>query len=98
LPVVAGLAAEYQGRVTFVAPAWKASLSATRQRAEQLLRSAPVLWGLDEQQRIFSAYGVGYQPVSILIGADKTVVKSLFGTQGASTLRSAIEELLATSS
>lgn len=83
--------------MAFVAAAWKADLSATRRRAEQLLRSGAVMWGLDERQSIFSAYGVGYQPVTVLIGADRTVVNTLFGAQGASTLRDAIEELLSIS-
>jgi len=91
------LATQYQDRVAFVAPAWKASLSETSRRAEQLLSSGLVKWGLDEGQRIFSAYGVGYQPVSILIGADKTVVNQLFGGQGRSAIQAAIEELLAIS-
>lgn len=94
MPVIDQLATEYQDRVAFVAAAWKADLSATRRRAEQLLTSGAVMWGLDQGQRIFSAYGVGYQPVTILIGADKTIVKSLFGAQGASSLRNGIEELL----
>ena len=97
MPVVDGLAAEYQDRVAFVAPAWKAPLQATSRRANQLLRSGLVMWGLDENQRIFSAYGVGYQPVTILVGADKTIVKTLRGGQGSSTLRAAIEELLSIS-
>ncbi len=91
------LATEYQGRVTFVAPAWKAGLSETSRRAEQLLSSGLIKWGLDEEQSIFSAYGVGYQPVSILVGADKTVVQQLFGGQGSSAMQAAIEELLAVS-
>ncbi|MDE0233158.1 MAG: hypothetical protein OXI56_07475 [bacterium] len=97
MPSVDALAVEYQDRVAFVAPAWKASLSATSSRADQLLRSGVVMWGLDAPQRIFSAYGVGYQPVTIMIGADKTIVKQLFGAQGSSTLRAAIEELLSIS-
>ena len=97
MPSVDALAVEYQDRVAFVAPAWKADLSATRRRAEQLLGSGAVMWGLDESQRIFSAYGVGYQPVTILVGADKTIVKQMFGAQGSSTLRAAIEELLSIS-
>lgn len=88
------LAAEYGDRVAFVAPAWKANLSDTSRRADQLLPGGVVMWGLDEGERIFSAYGVGYQPVTVLIGADKTVVKQLFGAQGQSTIRAAIEELL----
>lgn len=77
-----------------MAPAWKAGLSDTSRRADQLMPSGSVMWGLDEEQRIFSAYGVGYQPVTILIGADKTIVRTLFGAQGSSMLRGAIEELL----
>lgn len=80
--------------MAFVAPAWKASLSETSRRADRLLRSGAVMWGLDESQRIFSAYGVGYQPVSILIGADKTIVKQIFGGQGRSAMVAAIEETL----
>lgn len=91
------LATEYQDRVAFVAPAWKAGLSDTSQRAGQLLTSGAVEWGLDQEERIFSAYGVGYQPVTVLVGADKTIVQTLFGAQGESTLRSAIEELLSVS-
>ena len=91
------LAVEFQDRVAFVAPAWKADLSATTQKANQLLSSGAVMWGLDERQRIFSAYKVGYQPVTVLIGADKTIVKQLFGGQPSSVLREAIEELLAIS-
>ena len=55
------------------------------------------MWGLDERQRIFSAYGVGYQPITVLIGADKTIVKTLFGAQSRSVIREAIEELLSIS-
>ena len=91
------LAAEYRDRAAFVAPAWKANLSDTARRADQLLASGTVMWGLDQQQQVFSAYGVGYQPVTVLIGADKTIVKTLFGAQGSSVLRNAIEELLSTS-
>ena len=83
--------------MTFVAPAWKAPLSATSSRANQLLRSGLVKWGLDENERIFSAYGVGYQPATITIGADKTIVKRLPGAQGSSGFRAAIEELLSIS-
>lgn len=89
------LATEYGDRVAFVAPAWKANLSDTARQAEQLLSSGLVQWGLDENRSIFSAYGVGYQPASVLIGSDKTIVKRWIGGQGGSAMRSAIEELLA---
>ncbi len=55
------------------------------------------MWGLDAQQRIFSAYAIGYQPVTVLIGADKTIVTQWFGAQGASRIRQTIEELLSIS-
>ncbi len=80
-----------------MAPAWNANLRQTRQRADQLLRSGIVMWGLDESQRIFSAFRVLGQPQTVLIGADKTIVNHLRGEQGQSTLRNAIEELLAIS-
>ena len=83
--------------MAFVAPAWKANLRDTADEAARLLRSGAVLWGLDENQRVFSAYGVGYQPVTILVGADKTIVKQMFGAQGSSTLRAGVEELLSIS-
>ena len=97
MPSVDALAVEYQDRVAFVAPAWQSSLAETAEEADRLLRSGVVMWGLDENQQIFSAYGVRYQPVTILVGADKTIVKQFFGAQGSSTLRAAIEELLSIS-
>jgi hypothetical protein len=94
LPVVDKLAEEYADRVAFVAPAWKASFEATASRASELMPSGAIQWGLDEQEIVFQAYGVPYQPVTVLIGADGTVVDSWAGALGESELRTAIEGLL----
>jgi hypothetical protein len=94
LPVVDVLAEEYSDRVAFVAPAWKASFDATAQQAAQLLPSGSVQWGLDEGEGIFEMYGVPYQPATVLIGADGTIVESWLGARDESAMREAIEALL----
>ena len=83
---------EYSDRVAFIAPAWKASFEATAQQAAQLLPSGEVRWGLDET--IFERYGVPYQPATVLIGADGTVVESWLGARGEAAMRDSIEALI----
>ncbi len=94
MPVVDALATEYSDRVAFVAPAWKASFDATAQQAERLLQSGDVRWGLDESEGIFGAYGVPYQPATVLIGADGTIVESWLGGRDEDAMRRSIEALL----
>lgn len=98
MPVVDSLAAEYADRVDFVAPAWKSSLEATRDRANELLLSGQIKWGLDEQEEIFSAYGVPYQPVSVLIAGDQTVVEAWDGLRPEDDIRAALDNLIELSS
>jgi hypothetical protein len=81
LPVVDNLAGEYGDRVAFVAPAWKSSFEATARRAEELLTSGAVRWGLDESESVFAAYGIPYQPATVLIAADGTVVDAWAGVR-----------------
>ncbi len=80
-----------------MAPAWKANLPDTRARAEQLLVSGEVLWGLDENHEIFALYGVPSQPVVFLIASDRTVVNAWFGERGEEFLRAELDNLLAVS-
>lgn len=80
--------------MAFVAPAWKSSFEATAARASVLMPSGVIQWGLDDQEVVFQAYGVPYQPVTVLIGADGTVVDSWAGVLAESELRNAIEALL----
>lgn len=97
MPVVDDLAAEYGDQVDFVAPAWKSSFDATVARADELFKSGQIIWGLDEDELIFEAYGVPYQPVTVLIASDKTVVEAWAGLRSESELRVAIEDLIALS-
>jgi hypothetical protein len=95
LPVVDDIAAEYADSVDFVAPAWKGSLEATTARARELFQSGRVLWGLDAAEEIFGLYGVPYQPVTVLIAADKTVVESWAGLRSETEIRDALDRLVA---
>ena len=95
MPVVDRLAAEYGDRIDFVAPAWKSSFQLTEARAQELFLSGEIKWGLDES--IFALYGVPYQPVTFLIGSDKTIVDAWPGLRGEEELRAAIEHLLSIS-
>lgn len=95
MPVVDNLAAEYGDRVDFVAPAWKAGLGATRSRAEELLTSGRIMWGLDEEEEIFRLYGVVYQPVTVLIAADRTVVEAWDGLRAEDEIRASLDRLVA---
>ncbi len=94
MPVVDSLAAEYGDRVDFVAPAWKSSFEATEDRAEELFESGEILWGLDEDEDIFSLYGVPYQPVTVLIAGDQTVVESWDGLRPEEEIRAALDDLI----
>ena len=80
-----------------MAPAWKSNFEDTASRAAELLGSGLVYWGLDEDQEIFEAYGVPYQPVTVLIASDDTVVQSWAGLRDESEIRQALDELIALS-
>lgn len=94
MPVVDQLAAEYGDRVAFVAVAWKGTPEATEARAESLMPSGEIAWGLDAEERIFGLFGVPYQPHTVLIGADKQIVASWPGVRPEAELRAEIEGLL----
>jgi hypothetical protein len=94
LPVVDSLAAEYGDQVDFVAPAWKSSFELTEARAAELFRSGRIQWGLDSEEEIFRAYGVPYQPVTVLIAGDKTVVEAWDGLRSEAEIRVALDNLI----
>lgn len=91
------LAAEYGASVDFVAPAWKSSPEATMARAGELLTSGEVMWGLDDDEDIFAKYGVPYQPVTVLIGPDDTIVETWPGLRPEEEIRSALDRLVSLS-
>lgn len=95
--MVDSLAAEYADEVDFVAPAWKSSFEATAERADELFISGEIMWGLDGQEEIFQLYGIPYQPVTVLIAADRTVVESWDGLRPEDEIRAALDSLLALS-
>ncbi|MGH8873914.1 MAG: TlpA family protein disulfide reductase [Acidimicrobiia bacterium] len=95
MPVVDRIAQDYADRVAFVAPAWKAAFEATAARAAELMPSGIIQWGLDKDEDIFSAYGVPYQPVTVLIAADQTVMESWPGVRSEEEIRAALDRLLA---
>jgi hypothetical protein len=97
LPVVDSLAAEYSDRVDFVAAAWHSTFELTKERADQLFVSRQIQWGLDEDIDIFEKYGVSYQPVTVLIAGDKTVVDSWGGIRSEEDIRASLDELIALS-
>lgn len=76
--------------------AWKGSVEDTASRAAQLLTSGNVRWGLDAEEAVFSAYGVPYQPVSVLITDDGIVKTSWAGAVGEADLRAELDALVAT--
>ena len=94
MPVVDSLAAEYADWVDFVAPAWKSSFELTEERAGELFQSGSVMWGLDAEEEIFALYGVPYQPVTVLIAADRTVVEAWDGVRSEADLREALDGLI----
>lgn len=98
MPVVDSLAAEYADEVDFVAPAWRSTFELTQARAEELFRSGRIMWGLDEEEEIFQLYGVPYQPVTVLIARDKTVVEAWDGLRPEEEIRAALDNLIEPSS
>lgn len=94
MPVIDQLAAEYSGQVAFVAPAWKGTPEDTADRAAELMPSGEVMWGLDEDESIFAAFGIPYQPAVVLIGPEGSVRGEWFGSRPEEEIRTSIESLL----
>lgn len=97
MPVVDSLAADYGDRIDFVAPAWKSTFDLTEARAAELFRSGQIKWGLDADEEIFQLYGVPYQPVTVLIAADQTVVDSWAGLRSEDQITVALDNLISSS-
>lgn len=95
MPVVDNLAEEYDDRIAFVAVAWKGTPEATAERASELMPSGSMVWGLDSSEEIFAAYAVPYQPVTVLIGADKQEVERWTGLRDENEIRAALDRLSA---
>lgn len=94
MPVVDQIAADYVEEVTFVAPAWKGTAEATAARASELLPSGVIRWGLDSDESVFEAFGVPYQPVTVLIAADGTIFERWAGARDEAAIRRSLDELV----
>lgn len=95
MPVVDAISADYADKVDFVAVAWRGTASDTAAQAAALMPSGNIKWGLDAEEVIFGAYGVPYQPVTVLISAGKRVVGGWPGLQDEAAIRAALDMLIA---
>jgi hypothetical protein len=95
LPVVDSISRDYADRVDFVAVAWRGTAADTAARAAELMPSGNIMWGLDAEEAIFAAYGVPYQPVTVLISAGKVAVGGWAGLQDEENIRAALDMLVA---
>ena len=55
--------------------------------------SGSMVWGLDASEEIFALYAVPYQPVTVLIGADKQEVDRWTGLRNEQDIRAALDSL-----
>ncbi|HSJ28300.1 MAG TPA: hypothetical protein VLB67_08815 [Acidimicrobiia bacterium] len=94
MPVVDRIALDYADVVSFLAPAWKGTFPATSQRADELLPSGTVRWGLDADESVFEAFAVPYQPVTVLIAADGTIFERWAGFRDEQSIRRSLDELV----
>lgn len=75
-----------------VAIAWRSSYDRTAEVASVLLPSGAVRWGFDPDERIFSAFEVPYQPVTVLVAQGVEVGRWLGGKSEAD-IRQAMDDL-----
>ena len=93
MPVVDSLAAEYAGRVDVIAVAWASTYDKTASAARDLLPSGAIRWLLDEDDSVFAAFAVGYQPVAVLATRGVEVGRWTGGLTEAE-LRQALESVI----
>lgn len=93
IPMIDRLAAEYGDRIDFVAPVWKSAEEHARTAAADLMPSGVIKWGMDIEQVIFGLYGVPFQPVTVLIHRDRTVLESWAGVRSEERIRDSLDRL-----
>lgn len=77
-----------------IAIAWASTYEKTASAARGYLSSGATRWLLDEDESIFAAFGVGYQPVGVLV-VDGVEVARWQGAAGEEALRDAFEMVTA---
>ena len=89
MPVVDSVAAEYAGQVDVIGVAWASTHEKTAAAARGLLPSGATRWLLDEDDSIFAAFEVTYQPVGVFV-VNGVEVNRWFGAIPEQELRQAI--------
>lgn len=69
-------------------------MPSTAAAGSSFFKSGQVYWGLDEDEDIFAKYGIPYQPVTILIAHDGTVVTEWAGLKGTADIEVLLDELI----
>lgn len=73
-----------------IAIAWASTYEKTASAARGYMQSGATRWLLDEDESIFAAFGVGYQPVGVL-AVNGVEVARWQGAAGEQALREAFE-------
>ncbi|MDE0351968.1 MAG: hypothetical protein OXM57_04710 [bacterium] len=94
MPVVDSVAAEYAGQVDVIAVAWASTYDKTASAARGFLTSGATRWLLDEDNSIFAAFEVTYQPVGVF-AVSGVEVNRWFGSIPEQELRQAFTDALA---
>ena len=94
MPVVDSLAQEYTGQVDVIAVAWASTYEKTAAAARGMLTSGATRWLLDEDESVFSAFEVGYQPAAVL-AVGGVVVERWLGSLDEGELRQELESVTA---
>ncbi len=77
-----------------IAVAWASTYEKTAAAAGQLLPSGATRWLLDEDDSVFAAFEVGYQPVAVLV-VQGVEVNRWLGSIPTDELRQALDTSLA---
>ena len=88
------VAQDYADEVEFVAVAWKSDQASTASRAAEIMPSGVIRWGLDESEAVFAAYGIPYQPWTVLV-VDGVEVTRWAGALGEAEIRANLDALVA---
>ena len=88
------LAGEYAGEVDVIAVAWASTHDKTASAARGFLTSGATRWLLDEEQSVFAAFEVNYQPVGVFV-VDGVEVNRWLGTLPEEEVRQAFDTALA---
>ncbi|HEY5579238.1 MAG TPA: hypothetical protein VIL12_06080 [Acidimicrobiia bacterium] len=86
------LSSDYVEEVSFLAVAGRSGLDKTQAKAQDLMPSGRIRWGLDDS--IWDLYGVRNQPTTVLISARSEIIDQWFGELGEAETRARIEHLI----